>query len=208
MSGRRCWALTKAWLAVSVASVPIVAMLALGVLAAPSSQADSAAAAGAAPPPPPALRRELDRDEALLLVQLARLPDDSGVLVLREPERVILRIPARLLFEFDSAALKRDPVATAALTAGVQLLKKRRRLRAEVVAYTDSIGGSTANQTLSDQRAQAIGHALGAAGIAANRLQQHGAGATEAVASNETPQGRVENRRIEIEFRPGPAAAP
>jgi outer membrane protein OmpA-like peptidoglycan-associated protein len=206
MSGRRCWALTKAWLAVSVASVPILAMLALGVLAAPSSQADSAAAAEAAPPP--ALRRELDRDEALLLVQLARLPDDSGVLVLREPERVILRIPARLLFEFDSAALKRDPVATAALTAGVQLLKKRRRLRAEVVAYTDSIGGSTANQTLSDQRAQAIGDALGAAGIAANRLQQHGAGATEAVASNETPQGRVENRRIEIEFRPGPAAAP
>jgi outer membrane protein OmpA-like peptidoglycan-associated protein len=158
--------------------------------------------------PLPAVRRELDRDQALLLVQLARLPDDSGVLVMRDPERVILRIPARLLFEFDSADLKRDPAAVAALAASVQLLKKRRRLRAQVMAYTDSIGGAGANQSLSDQRAQAIGDALAAAGIAAKRLQQHGAGAADAVASNQTPQGRVENRRIEIEFRPEPAKSP
>ena len=52
-------------------------------------------------------------------MQLARLPDDSGVLVLREPARVILRIPARVLFEFDSAALKHDPAAAAALAASV-----------------------------------------------------------------------------------------
>jgi outer membrane protein OmpA-like peptidoglycan-associated protein len=190
----------RAWL-VALAAAPLV------VLAVPASRAaDSSATSEAAPPP--AVRRELDRDQALLLVQLARLPDDSGVLVLRDPERVILRIPARLLFEFDSAVPKREPAAALALTAGVQLLKKRRRLRAQVVAYTDSIGGAGANQSLSEQRAQAIGDALSAAGIATNRLQQRGAGATEAVASNQTPQGRVENRRIEIEFRPEPAAAP
>jgi outer membrane protein OmpA-like peptidoglycan-associated protein len=192
--------------------MPALAVALLVVLAAPASRADSAAPGDAAPPPqsppPPAVRRELDRDQALLQVQLARLPDDSGVLVLREPARVILRIPARVLFEFDGAALKRDPTAAAALAARGQLLKKRRRLQAEVVAYTDSIGGASANQNLSEQRAQAICDALGAAGIAAARLQQHGAGATDAVASNQTPQGRVENRRIEIEFRPGPATAP
>jgi outer membrane protein OmpA-like peptidoglycan-associated protein len=196
MSGRRIPALMSACLAGLVPAL----------LAGPASSADSAADGQAAPPP--AVRRELDRDQALLLVQLARLPDDSGVLVLREPERVILRIPARLLFEFDSADLKRDPAATTALAASVQLLKKRRRLRAQVVAYTDSIGGANANQSLSDQRAQAICDALGAGGIAAYRLQQRGAGATDAVASNQTPQGRVENRRIEIEFRPAPAAKP
>ena len=192
--------LMSAWLVARAAAL-------LVVLAVPASRAaDSSATSEAAPPP--AVRRELDRDQTLLLVQLARLPDDSGVLVLRDPERVILRIPTRLLFEFDSAALKRDPAAAAALAASVQLLKKRRRLQAEVVAYTDSIGGASANQNLSEQRAQAICDALGAAGIAAARLQQHGAGATDAVASNQTPQGRVENRRIEIEFRPGPATAP
>jgi outer membrane protein OmpA-like peptidoglycan-associated protein len=189
----------NAWLAA-------LALAASAVLGMPAGGAESAPATEAVPPP--AVRRELDRDQALLLVQLARLPDDSGVLVLRDPESVILRIPARLLFEFDSAGLKHDPVASAALTAGVQLLKKRRRLRAQVVAYTDSIGGANANQSLSDQRAQAICDALGAGGIAAYRLQQRGAGATDAVASNQTPQGRVENRRIEIEFRPAPAAKP
>jgi len=192
--------LMSAWLVARAAAL-------LVVLAVPASRAaDSSATSEAAPPP--AVRRELDRDQALLLVQLARLPDDSGVLVLRDPERVILRIPTRLLFEFDSAALKRDPAAAAALAASVQLLKKRRRLQAQVVAYTDSIGAASANQSLSDERAQAICDALGAAGIAANRLQQHGAGAADAVASNQTPQGRVENRRIEIEFRSEPATAP
>jgi outer membrane protein OmpA-like peptidoglycan-associated protein len=196
MSGRRIPALMSAGLA---------ALL----LAAPASRADNAVAGATGTAAPlPAVRRELDRDQALLLVQLARLPDDSGVLVMRDPERVILRIPARLLFEFDSADLKRDPAAVAALAASVQLLKKRRRLRAQVMAYTDSIGGAGANQSLSDQRAQAIGDALSAAGIAAKRLQQHGAGAADAVASNQTPQGRVENRRIEIEFRPEPAKSP
>jgi outer membrane protein OmpA-like peptidoglycan-associated protein len=193
-------ALMRAWLAA-------LAVTALA-LALPASRADSADAGATGTAPPAAVRRELDRDQALLLVHLARLPDDSGVLVLRDPERVILRIPARLLFEFDSAELKHEPVAAAVLAAGVQLLKKRRRLRAEVVAYTDSIGTASANQTLSDQRAQAVCDALSGAGIAINRLQQHGAGASDAVASNQTAQGRVENRRIEIEFRPAPAAAP
>lgn len=193
-------------------------LAALVAVAAPPSRADTAAAGVNAPPA--AVRRELDRAQELLLVRLASLPEDSGVLILRDPERMTLRIPARLLFEFDSALLKEDPAAAAAaaLAASLQLLKKRRRLQAQIIVYTDSIGGATANQSLSEQRAQAVYAALTAAGIAPNRLQKHGAGATTAVASNETPQGRMENRRVEIEFRraesaarelkPAPAAAP
>jgi outer membrane protein OmpA-like peptidoglycan-associated protein len=196
MSGQRMPALMRVLLAV----------LTLAALAAPPSRADTSATGAGAPPP--ALRRELDRVEALLLVRLASLPEDSGVLILRDPERVVLRIPARLLFEPDSAELKHDPAAAAAITASVQLLKKRRRVQAQIIAYTDSIGSEGANQSLSEQRAQAVYDALSGAGIASNRLQQRGAGATNAVASNLTPQGRIENRRLEIEFRPGPAAAP
>src|ERR1700687_577978 len=206
MSGRRLPALMAA----------LLAALALAPVAAPLSRADAAATGVDAPPP--AVRRELDRAQELLLVRLASLPEDSGVLILRDPGRVMLRIPARLLFEFDSANLKEDPAAAATLAASLQLLKKRRQLRAQILVYTDSIGAETANQSLSEQRAQAVYAALTAAGIAPNRLQHHGAGATTAVASNETPQGRMENRRVEIEFRraesaarglkPAPAAAP
>jgi outer membrane protein OmpA-like peptidoglycan-associated protein len=178
----------------------------LAGLAVSAAHADTLAPGTAAPPP--AVRRELDRAQALLLVHLASLPQDSGVLVLRDPERVVLRIPARLLFDFDSAVLKEDPAAAAALAASRELLKKRSRLQAQIIAYTDSIGGESANQTLSEQRAQAVYAALTAAGIAPARLQQRGAGAAAAVASNATPEGRIENRRVEIEFsRAGSAAS-
>jgi OmpA-OmpF porin, OOP family len=156
------------------------------------------------------LSRELDRAQALLLLRLASLPGDSGVLILRDREHLTLRIPARLLFAFDSATLKQEPAAAAPLAASVQLLKKHRQLQAQIVVYTDSIGGVSANQSLSDQRAQTVYAALAAAGIGRDRLRQHGAGTATMVASNETPQGRIENRRLEIEFRlrRGAAAVP
>jgi OOP family OmpA-OmpF porin len=122
------------------------------------------------------------------------------VLLLRDPEHLTLRIPARLMFAPDSPSLKHDPAPAAPLAASVQVLRKHRRLHAQIVVYTDSIGEIGANQTLSDQRAQAVYDALSKAGIVADRLQQHGAGAATMVAGNDTPQGRIENRRVEIEF--------
>jgi len=173
-----------------------------------------------------AVSRELDGVQALLLLRLASLPDDNRALILREPDSLTLRIPARLLFESDSAVLRPDAAPTipaAPLAAAGQVLKKYRRLQARIVAYTDSIGDVTLNQTLSDQRAQVVCDALARQGVAAARLQQQGAGAAEPVGSNATPEGRVENRRVEIEFaraapaggrassdavRAGPATAP
>jgi outer membrane protein OmpA-like peptidoglycan-associated protein len=177
-----------------------LATLALSALPALSGHAASSAAASADGSRPTAASREMDRAQALLQLHLASLPEDSGVLVLRDPEHLILRIPARLLFEPDSPSLKHDPSAAAPLAASLRLLKKYRRLQVQIVVYTDSIGEVSANQNLSDQRALAVYGALGVAGIARNRLQQHGAGAATMVAGNDTPQGRIENRRIEIEF--------
>jgi outer membrane protein OmpA-like peptidoglycan-associated protein len=180
------------------------------------------AASGADKAQPSAVSRELDRVQALLLLRLASLPDDSRTLILREPDSLTLRIPARLLFESDTAVLKSDAPPAAPLAAAGQVLRKYRKLQARIAAYTDSLGDVTVNQSLSDQRAQAVYDALTAQGIAAARLQQQGAGAADPLASNATPEGRVENRRVEIEFqraappgerapggfRPGPAAAP
>jgi outer membrane protein OmpA-like peptidoglycan-associated protein len=163
--------------------------------------AAAVAASGTQATRPSAASRELDRAQTLLLVRLATLPEGSGVLVLRDAEGLTLRIPARLLFGNDSPVLKRDPQAAAPLAATEQLLRKHRALQAEIVVYTDSIGGVSANQSLSEQRARAVYDALRSAGIAARRLQQHGAGAATMVASNQTPAGRIENRRVEIEFR-------
>jgi outer membrane protein OmpA-like peptidoglycan-associated protein len=174
-----------------------------GLLAAALAMLAALGASGAASAAarPSAASRELERAQTQLLERLAPLPEGSGVLILRDAEALTLRIPARLLFAYDSALLKQEPAAVAALAAAEQLLRKRRALQAQIVVYTDSIGGVSANQSLSDQRAQAIYEAIKAAGISPKRLQQHGAGAATMVASNQTPAGRIENRRVEIEFR-------
>jgi outer membrane protein OmpA-like peptidoglycan-associated protein len=158
--------------------------------------------------PPRAVRVELNRTEALLRRQIARLPADadSGVALIREPERVILRVPSGLLFPPDSVTLRQDHTAAQLVSLMAQPLKRRRRLSAEIVVYTDSIGGSSLNATLSAQRAAAIDAAVGT-GIASARLQARGAGDADALASNDTPAGRTQNRRIEIMFERGAAGA-
>jgi len=164
-----------------------------------------------------AAQRELDHAQALLRERLEALPDGSGVVVRRDLDRVTLQIPARLLFDPDSAALKRDALLSVPFSAALRLLKKRHDLSAQIEVYTDSVGGAIANQTFALRRAQSIFSAFGAAGIPMSRLREHGAGATAALASNETPQGRIENRRVEIVFAralappattPSPATVP
>ena len=191
----------------------------VGIAGTPSVPQAAAVKKVATASPPRALRRELDGAEAMLRARLAALPDGSGVVLAREPQRVILRIPARLLFQPDSADLKPQAAASLPIVAAAQLLKKRRRLDAQIAVYTDSIGGTAPNQNFSEQRAHAVESALSGAGVVPARLQHYGAGQSAPISSNDTPEGRTQNRRVEIAFqwgaagatsgvRPAPAAVP
>ena len=197
-----------------------VALLARGALGAavpeagPGPAAPSAAAADSATPAPPtpvprAVRRELDRAEAQLRRSLKPLlAADDGVLILRERERVLLRLPAPLLFELDSAMLKADRYATAPLKAASQLLKRRHQLQAQVTVYSDGVGAPSTNLAFTEQRARALLEALSAAGVPAERVSAQGAGAATPLAANDSPEGRMMNRRVEIAFeRIAPKAA-
>jgi outer membrane protein OmpA-like peptidoglycan-associated protein len=141
----------------------------------------------------------------------------AGVSIVRERERVLLRLPALLLFELDSTKLKGDRYATAPLKAASQLLKRRHQLQAQVRVYSDGAGAPSANLAFTEQRARALLEALSAAGAPAERVSAEGAGATMPLAANDSPEGRMTNRRVEIAFeriapkaaglRPVPAAA-
>lgn len=146
-------------------------------------------------------RSELDRTESLLREWLSELAPDSGVAIEREGDRVLLRIPAAQVFQPDSALLKPDALDSMPLSATVRLLTKRPRLSAQILVYTDSIGGASANQSFSEARAQTLCSALHGAGISILRLHQHGGGEGHALADNATPEGRLENRRVEISFQ-------
>lgn len=67
-----------------------------------------------------------------------------------------------------------------------------------IVGHTDNIGTDERNQPRSEARAKALADKLIAAGIAQNRIKTSGKGSKAPVASNDTAQGRSENRRIEV----------
>jgi outer membrane protein OmpA-like peptidoglycan-associated protein len=71
-----------------------------------------------------------------------------------------------------------------------------------IVGHTDSTGSAKYNQTLSEHRAQSVQDYFLGKGVIAQRLQYVGKGESEPRASNNTPQGRELNRRVEIIITP------
>jgi len=178
----------------------------------PLAAATTAAATSAKRSQPRAVRLELARGAALLRRQMARLPEGSQIVLLHEADRLVLRVPASLLFAPDAVTLRGGQETATIVSVIAQPLKRRPRLAAEVLVYTDSIGGSTFNESASSARAQAVAAALRSQGLESTRFEVRGAGAAEPLAGNETPEGRMRNRRVEIAFeyakalRPVPAA--
>lgn len=70
----------------------------------------------------------------------------------------------------------------------------------EINGYTDNIGIETANQKLSEKRAARVRDYLVTLGVAGERIKIFGRGETDPIASNQTADGRSQNRRIEIIF--------
>jgi outer membrane protein OmpA-like peptidoglycan-associated protein len=70
--------------------------------------------------------------------------------------------------------------------------------RVGIDGHTDSVGGEAINQRLSEARARAVRDYLVKAGVEEARLEPRGFGVTKPLASNETPEGREQNRRVEF----------
>jgi outer membrane protein OmpA-like peptidoglycan-associated protein len=105
-----------------------------------------------------------------------------------------------LLFDFNKATLK--PESDPVLERVRAMLQKDAALKVEVQGHTDSVGGDSYNQSLSEARAGAVVAWLTRHEIAADRLTAKGYGKTIPIADNDTDQGRARNRRVEV-ARPG-----
>ena len=117
---------------------------------------------------------------------------------IRDSLQVIL--PEGILFATDSAAVSGP--AQNDLYAVARNLNQYPNSRVEVVGHTDSTGAAAYNQDLSQRRAQSVAGILTAAGVNGNRIVATGRGASQPIASNDTVQGRAQNRRVEILIRP------
>jgi OOP family OmpA-OmpF porin len=99
-------------------------------------------------------------------------------------------------FDFDSAKLR--PTGEARIDELVDGLKANPSLTVMVAGHTDSIGSDEYNQRLSEARANAVRDYMVSLGISPSRISTHGYGETDPVASNDTEEGRAQNRRVDI----------
>ena len=101
-----------------------------------------------------------------------------------------------ITFDVGKATIK--PESMGEINRIVQLMNENPTLKFSVEGHTDSTGNAASNQTLSEQRAQAIVDKLVELGIAKDRLTAVGKGQNNPIADNSTDEGRAKNRRVEF----------
>jgi len=102
-------------------------------------------------------------------------------------------------FDFDKANIRPD--ATPILKEAANILKDNAALKVAVEGHTDAKGSDDYNLKLSMRRATAVKAFLVQEGVAEGRLSTRGLGESQPVASNETDDGRAQNRRVELKVQ-------
>jgi outer membrane protein OmpA-like peptidoglycan-associated protein len=110
-------------------------------------------------------------------------------------ESVVLN---NIFFDTDKSDLK--PESEIELKNILQLLMDNPRMRIEISGHTDNIGSKEHNLALSQARAKAVFDYLVNKGIKANRMDYKGYGFSVPIASNESDEGRTQNRRTEFKI--------
>ena len=72
----------------------------------------------------------------------------------------------------------------------------------DIIGHADSVGSDSSNQALSERRAQSVRSYLESQGVRPVRMISYGYGETRPIASNDTAEGRAQNRRVEIILTP------
>lgn len=121
----------------------------------------------------------------------------TTVRVVRNGNAVKLIVPVNGAFAINSVQIQ--PRFSAVLDTIVRLCRDYTKTAITVKGFTDSTGSFEHNQQLSEQRAQNVGAYLGRE-VAATRIHTAGYGPRNPVADNKTDEGRMQNRRIEIEM--------
>jgi outer membrane protein OmpA-like peptidoglycan-associated protein len=136
----------------------------------------------------------LDRQEAELRAQLG-----NGSIT-NTGSQLIVTLPQDILFGFDSASVSIQSQAD--LQAVAASLNRYPNSTVNVIGHTDNSGDAAYNQDLSERRASAVANVLVASGVSPSRINIVGRGESQPVASNQTADGRAQNRRVEIVITP------
>lgn len=138
----------------------------------------------------------MDKQADKLRLQL----QSTGVSVTRNGDSIILNMPGNVTFASNSSNISADFYKV--LDSVALVLNEYDKTYVDVVGHTDSTGALQLNQTLSEARASSVARYLESQKVVSQRIITRGAGPSSPIASNDTPEGRALNRRVEIVLTP------
>ncbi len=144
-----------------------------------------------------AIGNQLDKQEA----ELRRDLNNQNVQITNTGDRLIVTLPQDILFAVDSAQVN-SGLRGDLLTVS-DSLQSYPGSTVQVIGHTDNTGDASYNQGLSERRTNAVADVLMDGGVAFSRINAIGRGEDQPTASNLTPEGRAQNRRVEIVILPG-----
>ena len=151
--------------------------------------------AGVEPVPADYVDYYMDQQEALLRERL----EGTGVGVTRIGDTIILSMPGKT---FASGSSNVDAKFYPVLDSVVIVLDEYNQTYIDIIGHTDSKGSKQYNQQLSEKRAKSVAHYLEKHAVTPQRLLSDGMGEDHPIASNDTREGRAQNRRVEIKLKP------
>jgi outer membrane protein OmpA-like peptidoglycan-associated protein len=138
----------------------------------------------------------MDVQEAKLRQRLR----ESGVSVTRVGDQILLNMPGNITFATNSADISADFYEV--LNSVSLVLNEYKNTTIDVIGHTDNVGSDAINQPLSERRALSVANYLAGQQVLPARLLVAGRGKYEPIASNNTPEGRAQNRRVTLQITP------
>ena len=157
------------------------------------------------PAAPPPVTTEPDKDGDGIPDSRDKCPETRGVVanggcpeIDRSVETALANIVKNIQFETASDRIARS--SQASLTELVEILKKFPETKLSIEGHTDAAGNANRNMSLSQRRADSVKKFLSDNGITPSRLTAKGFGQTQPVATNDTAEGRAQNRRVDLKI--------
>jgi len=140
------------------------------------------------------LRQQAEKEKQELRGRL--LQQLNTILATRDTARGLIANMSDVLFKTGSYELAPGARERLAKVSGILLAYPT--LHVQIEGHTDSVGSDEYNQDLSEKRAGAVRDYFVQQGIAADSIESRGFGKTQPIATNETAEGRQQNRRVEL----------
>ena len=142
------------------------------------------------------------RKEAELREQAALASLDKLAQVKEEANETVITLSGSVLFETNKAKLL--PIAESSLVKVANAIKTMGEEKEIVIeGHTDDRGALDMNKQLSQERAESVLAFLAGQGVDRSRMKAEGKGESDPVASNDSPEGRANNRRVELHISGG-----